>query len=215
MKRYFHNELSDIRSKLVHIGEQANEASRIAVEGLLDSDLEKVRHALTLDDEIDELENEIAHAAVRYVTLRAPVSSDVRLIFVAIKASHDFERVGDEAHGIAKKAKSILSRDGRFTHAANIEEMSRLAFALIRDAISCFVEEDVEKARAIIERDEDVDRLNQENFHSLANEVPENADEASTRVETILISKSLERIADHAKNLAEEVIYLLTGESPA
>ena len=212
MKRYFHNELQDIRSKVILIGEKATEAARMAVDGFLASDIDRVNQAFMMDDEIDQLEIEIDRAAVRYTTLRGPVSSDMRLIFVAIKASHDFERAGDEAHSICKRARSILSREGRIGDPVHLERMSQLAVAMMQDAISCFVEEDIELARSIFERDKEVDRLNKKNFKILSRAMHESETEAATHVETILISKSLERIADHAKNLAEEVIYLLTGE---
>jgi len=209
MNRYFHKELEEIRSKIILIGEKANEAGRLAVEGFIESDLEKTQTAVKMDDEIDDLEVEIDRDSVRYITLRSPVSSDVRLIFVAIKASHDLERAGDEAHSIAKRTRSILTRSGKVTDPVTIEEMSKLAFAMMRDAITSFLDEDLELAKGIIQRDKEVDRLNKENFKNLSSAT--NGD-ASTQIETILISKSIERIADHAKNLAEEVIYLLTGE---
>lgn len=212
MERYFHQELTELKSKLIRIGERSNEAGRVAIEGLLEADLEKVDRALGMDDDIDRLEYEIGHDAVRYVTLRAPVSSDVRLIFVAIKASHDFERAGDEAHNIAKMAKRILVRSGKLPNEVHLPRMADLALEMLREAINAFVEEDVEKARAIFKQDEEIDRLNRKNFKILATELPENEDEATVRVETIFVSKSIERIADHAKNLAEETIYLLTGE---
>ena len=212
MDRHFHQELEEIRSKLILIGEKANEAASLAVEGFLESDLEKTQRAVKMDDEIDDLEVEIDRDSVRYITLRSPVSSDVRLIFVAIKASHDLERAGYEAHSIAKKTRSILTRDGKVTNPVAIEEMSKLAFAMLRDALTSFLEEDIELARGIIDRDKEVDRLNKENYKRLSSGMEGESIEASTQIETILISKSIERIADHAKNLAEEVIYLLTGE---
>lgn len=213
MRRYFHDELESIRSKLILIGEKANEAGRIAVEGFLESDMDLVERAAGMDDDIDDLEIQIDNDSVRYITLRSPVSSDVRLIMVAIKASHDLERAGDEAHSIAKKTRSILERDGRVAQKAQIKAMSDLAFDMMRDAITCLVEEDLEQARGIIARDKRVDRLNRENFAELSELMSEDSGLNSSYVETILISKSIERIGDHAKNLAEEVIYLLTGES--
>jgi phosphate transport system protein len=212
MKRYFHNELEDLRRKIVLIGEKAHEAANLATRGFTSSDLELTIKAIEMDDAIDELEVQIDREAVRYITLRSPVSSDVRLLFVAIKASHDLERVGDEAHSIAKKTKSILTRDGRIENTANIEEMAQLAFAMMRDAITCLVEEDLDKAQGIIARDKEVDRLHKANFKSLSSAMNQGDAANATQVETILISKSIERIGDHAKNLAEEVIYLLTGE---
>lgn len=212
MQRYFHKELEEIRNKLILIGEKANEAGRLAVDGFIESDLEKTQAAVKMDDEIDDLEVEIDRDAVRYITLRSPVSSDVRLIFVAIKASHDLERAGDEAHSIAKRTRSILTRDGKVTNPVAIEEMSKLAFAMMRDAITSFLDEDLELAQGIIKRDKEVDKLNKKNYKALSKDLQGDNGETSTNIETILISKSVERIADHAKNLAEEVIYLLTGE---
>ena len=212
MNRYFHKELEEIRSKLILIGEKANEAGALAVEGFLESDIEKTLRAVKMDDEIDDLEVEIDRDCVRYITLRSPVSSDVRLIFVAIKASHDLERAGDEGHSIAKRTRSILTRDGKVSNRVAIEEMSALAFAMLRDALTSFLDENLELAKGIIERDKEVDKLNKENFKKLSGVTGGESIEASTQIETILISRSIERIADHAKNLAEEVIYLLTGE---
>jgi phosphate transport system protein len=212
MNRYFHKELEEIRSKLILIGEKANQAGSLAVEGFIESDLEKTLNAVQMDDEIDDLEVEIDRDCVRYITLRSPVSSDVRLIFVAIKASHDLERAGDEAHSIAKRTRSILTRDGKVSNTVAIEEMSGLAFAMLRDALTSLLDEDLNLARGIIERDKEVDRMNKENFKKLSKGMEGENIEASTKIETILISRSVERIADHAKNLAEEVIYLLTGE---
>ncbi|HAV12021.1 MAG TPA: phosphate transport system regulatory protein PhoU [Opitutae bacterium] len=212
MNRYFHNELYDLRSKLILIAEKATQAGRLAVEGFLTSDLEKTQQAIKLDDEIDELEIAIDRASVRYITLRSPVASDVRLIFVAIKASHDLERAGDEAHSIAKRTRNILTRDGTVKNTVAIEEMSKVAFAMMKDAINCFLEEDLEVAQSIMIRDKEVDRLNKENFKKLSAALREGSIDPATEIETIFISKSIERIADHAKNLAEEVIYLLTGE---
>ena len=212
MKRYFHTELEDIKNKLILLGQKAHEATRLSVEGFLESDMEKVQTALELDDPIDDLEKEISHACERYITLRSPVSSDLRLVLVGLKASHDFERAADEAHSIAKKTKKILSRHGRIEQTVSIGEMSQIAYGMMQDAITCLFEEDLETARAIIDRDKAVDRLNRANFKRLNTDELRNQIDDLTRFETILISKSIERIADHAKNLAEEVIYLLTGE---
>ena len=209
MNRYFHHELEDLRTKLILIGEKAHEAARIAVEGYLENDLEKLDRAIALDDAIDTLEVEIDQASVRYITLRSPVASDVRFILIAIKASHDLERAGDEAHSIAKRAKSIIVRDGRVEDPATIEAMSQIACSMMADAITALVREDSTLAHAVIERDKEVNHLHRENYKAITHGAEGDSPEASTRFETIIISKSIERIADHAKNLAEEVIYLL------
>ena len=211
MKRFYQHELEDLRTKLILIGEKANEAARIAVDGFLENDLGKIDQALALDDAIDALEVEIDQASVRYITLRSPVSSDVRFILVAIKASHDLERAGDEAHSIALRAKEILTSDGRSGNTVSLEQMSLLGCSMMTDAISALVEEDVELAKAVILRDKEVNRLHHQNFKTLTIGISDDGTETQTRFQKVFISKSIERIADHAKNLAEEVIYLLEG----
>lgn len=212
MKRYFHSELEEIRSKLVLICEKASKAGSTAVDSFLNSNIDLAQEAFDMDDEIDALEGQIDRESVRYITLRSPVSTDVRLTLVAIKASRNLERAGDEAHSIAKNTRNILKRDGTIKETAEIGAMSVIAFEMMNDAIASLIEEDAEKAYTVIKRDKSVDRIHKSNFKTLVSSA--NGDTASntTCVETILISKSIERIGDHAKNLAEDVIYLLTGE---
>lgn len=211
MKRFYQHELEDLRTKLILIGEKANEAARVAIDGFLEDDLEKIDKAIAMDDAIDALEVEIDQASVRYITLRSPVSSDVRFILVAIKASHDLERAGDEAHNIALRAKDILAHDGRSGDPVTIGQMSQLTCSMMTDAITALVEEDIDLAKAVILRDKEVNELHQQNFKTLTIGAADDGTETQTRFQKVFISKSIERIADHAKNLAEEVIYLLEG----
>jgi len=210
MKRFYQHELEDLRTKLILIGEKANEAARIAIDGYIEGDMAKVEQAIALDDAIDQLEVEIDQASVRYITLRSPVSSDVRFILVAIKASHDLERAGDEAHNLALRAKNILSVEGAANDTVTIEKMSQLACSMMRDAITALVEENIELAQAVIARDKQVNELHQQNYKHLTTDPKDDGTDSPTRFQKVFISKSIERIADHAKNLAEEVIYLLT-----
>jgi phosphate transport system protein len=211
MKRFYQQELEDLRTKLILIGEKANEAAQIAIEGLLENNLEKLSQAIAIDDTIDQLEVEIDQASVRYITLRSPVSIDVRFILVAIKASHDLERAGDEAEKIALQTRKILTKDGVFGETAAIAEMSKITGSMMKDAITALIEEDIELAREVIARDKKVNKLNKENFKFFSVGPESDKSENPTHFQKIFISKSIERIADHAKNLAEEVIYLLTG----
>ena len=211
MKRFYQQELEDLRTKLILIGEKVNEAAHIAVEGFLENDLEKLSQVIALDNMIDQLEVEIDQASVRYVTLRSPVAMDVRFILVAIKASHDLERAGDEAEKIALQAKKILTKDGVSGETGAIGTMSKIANSMMRDAITALIEEDIKLAEEVIARDKEVNKLNKENFKFFSVGPESDKTENATHFQKIFISKSVERIADHAKNLAEEVIYLLTG----
>lgn len=212
MKRYFHKELNDLKNKLILLGEKSNEIARLAIDGLLENDLEKVNKAAGMDDYLDDLEQEISYACIRYISLRAPVSSDLRLIFVALKASRDFERIGDEAHSITRKSSKILINDGKLSEQFNLTEMSNLACQLIKDAISCFVEEDLEKAFAVLKKDREIDTINQKHFELISDISIQDKISDPTRFNILLISKSIERMGDHAKNIAREVIFLLSKE---
>ena len=212
MKRYFHKELNDLKNKLILLGEKSNEIARLAMDGLLENDLEKVNKAAGMDDYLDDLEQEIAYACIRYISLLAPVSSDLRLIFVALKASRDFERIGDEAHSITRKSSKILINDGKLSEQFNLREMSNLACQLIKDAISCFVEEDLEKAFAVLKKDQEIDTINQKHFELISDISIQDKISDPTRFNILLISKSIERMGDHAKNIAREVIFLLSKE---
>jgi phosphate transport system protein len=212
MKRFFHGELETLKSHLLLMGEKANAALEKSVQALTEKDLSLAELVIREDDDIDALEIEIDREATRYLTLRSPVASDLRLITVAIKASHDLERVGDEARNIGKRTRKLMTKGAVVTDLLNIPEMASMAGAMLKDALHCFIAEDPEKAYAVLAQDEEVDALNKANFKGLIKQAKVDPEEINKYLDLIFISKSLERIADHATNLAEEVIFLTTGK---
>lgn len=211
MKRFFHSDLETIRSCLVLMGQRSIEVSRLAVRGLVENDSSLLEKVLEEDDEIDRLDVQIDTDSVKYISLRSPVASDVRLLTVAMKAAHDLERCGDEACSIAKRARKI-NADGAFGNYFEIPAMADKAFMLLRDAMDSFIEEDNEKARDLPKRDKAIDDLNRENFAALNAMILENPAASPSATQLMFVSKSLERIGDHAANIAEEVYYLFSGE---
>lgn len=212
MRRYFHSELENIKSRLVLMGERAIEAVDLAMRALIEQEMDFAEQALQLDDAIDDLEIEIDREAVRYITLRAPVASDLRLLTVAIKTSHDLERVGDEATSIAKRTLRI-QKASAFKDFLGIPRMHDRMLGMLRDALDCLVEEDAERALDICRRDREVDALNKQNHVDYAERMRSDPDNIGPMMELIFISKSIERVADHATNIAEEVLYLLSGQT--
>lgn len=212
MKRFFHSELDSLKSHLILMGEKANAALQKSVRSLEDKDLELAEAVIAEDDAIDCLEIEIDREATRYLTLRSPVAADLRLITVAIKASHDLERVGDEARNIAKRTRKMIVKTGRTGDLMSIPEMAAIAGEMLRDALHCFIAEEPEKAYEVLAKDEEVDQLNKNNFKSYIKEAKMDPEDMYQYLDLIFISKSLERIADHATNLAEEVIFLTTAK---
>jgi phosphate transport system protein len=213
MKRYFHEELEDVRSHLMLMGEKAIANVNLAMRAMLDSDLATAQKVRAADDRIDEIEKQIDDEVARYIGLRAPVARDLRLLFVAIKASHDLERVGDEATSIAKRTAKILKTGRSIDDLGRLPRMCELAVGMLKDALHCFIDEDSSRAIAISERDKEVDSLNRENFRYFLGLMKDNTALVDFATEMVFISKAMERIADHAQNIAEEVYYLLTTQS--
>jgi phosphate transport system protein len=210
MKRYFHHELEELRKHLILMGERTIDSVRLSMQALLADDVSTAGSVIALDDEIDRLEVLIDAECVRYITLRGPVASDVRLITVAMKAGHELERAGDEATSIAKRARK-LAEYGKVDDFFNIPRMGDLALEQLRDAMDSFISEDVDKALTVPRQDKEVDDLNRDNYVKLTDKISGHPDTSHPSIELIFISKSLERIADHATNIAEEVVFLLKG----
>jgi phosphate transport system protein len=211
MKRFFDAELEAFRSHLLQMGERAMEQTRLAMKSLTDADLALAEKVIAADDELDRLEVQIDDEAIRYMTLRGPVASELRLIVVGMKASHDLERVGDEATGIARRSRR-LAIEPRLELYADLPRMATIALSMLRDALDCFVQEDEQKALSVIRRDPEVDNLNRLLYRRLTSYMIEKPDTIARALELMFISKSIERIADHATNIAEEMVFLSKGQ---
>jgi phosphate transport system protein len=211
MKRFFDAELDSFRTNLIHMGDTAVRQVRDAMEALVTADATLAERVIVADDELDRLEIKIDDEAVRYMNLRSPIASELRLVIVGMKASHDLERVGDEATGIAKRARR-LAQEPPLKPYVDLPRMAFMAVEMLRDALDCFIKGDTDKALDVIRRDKDVDALNKQLYRELTSFMIEKPETISRAIELMFISKSLERIADHATNIAEEMIYLAKGQ---
>jgi phosphate transport system protein len=211
MKRFFDVELETFRSKLILMGETAIEQVRMAIKALEESNSGLAGQVIAADDKLDRLEVEIDDEAVRYMNLRAPIASELRLVIVGMKASHDLERAGDEATSIAKRSVK-LSAEPQLKPYIDIPRMATIALEMLRDALDCFLQVDEAKAVAVCRRDAEVDNINRQLYRELTSFMVENPATISRAIELMFISKSIERIADHATNIAEEMIYLSQGK---
>jgi phosphate transport system protein len=211
MKRFFDAELETFRSQLILMGETAIEQVRTALQSLVEANPRLANQVIATDDRLDRLEVEIDNEAVRYMNLRAPIASELRLVIVGMKASHDLERVGDEATSIAKRAIK-LSAEPPLKPYIDIPRMVTMALEMLRDALDCFLQVDEAKAVAVCKRDAEVDNLNRQLYRELTSFMIERPETISRAIELMFISKSIERIADHATNIAEEMIFLSQGK---
>lgn len=161
------------------------------------------------DNRIDQYEIEVDDLAIRLLSM-APLATDLRFITVAMKISQNLERVGDEAGSIARRAHE-LNGEPQLKPYVDLPRMCTMALDMLRDALTAFVERKPTLARAVIPRDGDVDNLNRQLHRELASFMVERPATITRCLHLMVISKNLERIADHATNIAEEVVYLYEG----
>lgn len=207
MKRFFDTELETFRSHLLLMGEKSMEQVRQALKALVEGNIALADQVIAADDEIDQLEMSIDDEAIRYMNLRAPIATELRLVIVGMKASHDLERVGDEATSIAKRAVRLAAEPPLKPY-VDIPRMANIALEMLRDALDCFLHGDEEKAMAVVRRDSEVDSINKQLYRELTSYMIERPQSISRALELMFISKSIERIADHATNIAEEMVFL-------
>ena len=210
--RHFHDELNEVKVRLLTMSGEAETALRLAVEALLERDLEKAQQVIAGDKIINEMEVEIEDACVDLLALQQPMARDLRMLVSAIKISNDLERVGDHAVNLAESAER-LARSRPIAPEPEIVEMARLARDMLADALEAFVRGDPAAGREVCLRDDKVDALNRSVFRILLTHMMEDPASIGTGLELFLVSRNLERVADLATNVAEEVVFLVEGKS--
>ncbi len=203
---HFEQELASLKDRLLTMASLAEAAVNKAVKALIDRDDDLARQVKEQDSAIDRLEIELDDMGINLLS-KAPLASDLRLITVAMKISRDLERVGDEATTIARRSVE-LSQEPQLKPYVDIPRMAKMALEMLDDALNAFVQRNPEKARAVIPRDREVDLLNRQLHRELSSYMVEKPTTITRCLNLMVISKSLERIADHATNVAEEVVYL-------
>ncbi len=206
---HFEQELADLKDTLLRMASLAKDVVNKSVKALIERDDELARAVKEEDNAIDELEILVDEKSVLLLS-KAPLANDLRLITVALKTSHDLERVGDEATTIARRAIE-LGKEPQLKDYIDIPRMTNMAMEMLDDALDAFVTADVNKAKAIVPRDKEVDALNKQMQRELAGYMVEDPKNITRCLHLMTISKSLERVADHAKNIAEEVVFLYEG----
>jgi phosphate transport system protein len=210
MQRHFDQELGNLKEMLLKMASHAEGAVTNAIKSLTENNDELASQVKENDSILDDFEKDIDEMAISLLALQAPLASDLRLITVAMKISHDLERVGDEATTIARRSLE-LNKEPQLKPYVDIPRMAQMGLEMLHGAIDAFVDRQPAKARAIIPRDKDVDALNKQLHRELVSFVIEDPTTITRALNLMVISKSLERIADHATNVAEEVVYLYEG----
>ena len=210
--RHFHEELGNVKVRLLTMSGEAEAAMGLAIEALLERDVEKAARVIANDTVIDELELELEEQCVSLLALQQPMARDLRMLTSALKIANDLERVGDHAVNIAQSAER-LAQARPITPEPEILEMARLSRVMLSDAIEAFIRGDAAAGREICERDDNVDALHKNVFRILLTHMMEDPHQISSGMELFLVSRNLERVADLATNIAEDVVFLVEGKS--
>ncbi|MFO0753272.1 MAG: phosphate signaling complex protein PhoU [Thermodesulfovibrionales bacterium] len=207
----FDEELLDLKAKVLKMGAMVEAAVRDSVRSLVERDRELAKAVIERDHQINTLDVEIDEDGIRLIALKQPKAGDLRFITTAMKITTDLERMGDLAVNIAERSLE-LSEEPLLKPYIDIPHMSRLAQGMTRDALDAFVKRDKGLAMDVIMRDDEVDDLKQEVLKELLFFMVQDPTTASRAMKISFVAQYLERIADHATNIAEMVIYLVAGK---
>ena len=206
MEHHFDHELKALKDRLLTMASHAETAVNRAVDALVNRNLELALQVRVDDEILDQFEIEIDEMAINLLA-KAPLASDLRLVTMAMKLSQNLERVGDEAAKIAKRARD-LAQEPPLKLNLEIPRMSALALGLLKTSLDAFVNRDPAAARALIPQDKTVNAMHKQIQQQLIGHMKESPDHIARCLNLLVAVKSLERIADHAKNIAEEVVFL-------
>ncbi len=211
VSRDFEAELRELRGHLLAMGARCERAVHLAVGAFLDRDPQRVSEVAALDARIDRDEMEIDELALRMLALRQPVADDLRFITTTLKCVTDLERIGDEALNVSERVADIALAAAVPPH-PELAEMSAAAQSMLREALDAFVERDAARAEAVLRRDDEVDALYGSALRRVFEWMRLHPDEIPVGQAVVSAAKYIERVADHATNLAEQVVFMVRGD---
>lgn len=210
--RHFHDELSDLKVRLLAMSGEAEAALARAVESLLERNAEKAAGVIAGDHRLDAMEVDIEDQCIRLLALQQPMARDLRMVTSALRIASDLERVGDHAVNIAQSSERLLEASP-IAPEPELVEMARMAREMLADALEAFVRGDARGGRDVCARDDKVDALHRSVFRILLTHMMEDPRNISAGMELALVSRNLERVADLATNIGEDVVFLVEGKS--
>lgn len=206
----FDNDLKELKDLLLKMAEKSEYAIKESMIALINQDMEKAKQVIDGDNEIDDLEYEINDKALLLIARQSPVAIDLRKISVALKVSSEVERFADIAVNIAKSALHI-GKEKHFKEIIDIPKMMEMALEMVSDSIKAYYSGDIELAKKCAEKDDEVDKMFGSLIQELLSYIPQNPNATNQIIQLAFVCRYIERIADHSTNIAENVIYLVTG----
>ncbi len=210
-RNHFDNELQELIKDMIKMSSIVEEALSDSINALKKQDIELADKVIALDDLVDSMELEIEDKCLKLIALQQPIAKDLRIIATALKIISDLERIADHAVDIAKITKR-LSGEKYIKELIDLPRMAYIVTGMVKDSIDAYVRQDVEKAREVSKRDDEVDGLHSQIFRELLLLMMEDPRKINQSTYFLFISQSIERIADHVTNVCEWIIYAVTGE---
>jgi phosphate transport system protein len=210
MERHFEIELNGLKERVLWMGSLAERAVHQGIHSVLDSDATLAEAVLDEEPAINELQMEIDDRVMQLLALHQLMAADLRFVLAISRINNDLERIGDQAVNIAQSSQRIL-RHPRVKPYVDLPRMSELAEGMVRDSLNAVVHRDLTLARSVLVRDDQVDNLRDQIFRELLSYMMGDSAVVFQAFELILVAKNLERVADHATNIAEDVIYMVEG----
>lgn len=210
--RHFHEQLGELKQRLLAMSARAEELVELSVDALLTHDTGKAQAVIEADREIDQMELDVEQLAVELLALQQPMARDLRFLVSAIKVTSDLERVGDHAVNIAQCALRLHELPTRVSPEPSMAEMAKRARGMLADALDAFVRADGTLGRDVCRRDDDVDAMHNALFRVLLTHMMSDPRTINPGLELLLVSRNLERVADLATNISEDAVFLAEGK---
>lgn len=211
MERAFDNQLEDLKRRILMMGGHVERALAEVTAALSVRDGSRFEKVHQLEKRINEEHIEVDNVCLNMLAKNSPVAKDLRLILSVIKINTDLERMGDQTVNIAYTGRDYLTRSP-LPQAASITRMGDVARNMVKSSLDCFVRGDVEGAKQVLEMDDEVDKLKNDLFHELKAHMKKSPADVDAALDLILVARNLERMGDHATNIAEDVIFAQTGK---
>jgi len=212
MERHFDEELRELKEKLLQMASLAEDSISRSIKALTDRDKKLAQKVIDSDDEINMLEIEVDEICLKLLALRQPIAKDLRFITAAMRINSDLERIGDLSVNIAERTLDLL-QEPLLKPLIDIPRMAQLAQKMVKDSLNAFVNRDAELAHDVCCRDDEVDQLNHQIFRELLTYMFQDPKNITRSVDLVLIGRHMERIADHATNIGEDVVYMVKGKT--
>lgn len=212
-RTHFEQQLDELTGRLVAMSRMIEGLIETSLEAVQEKDANKAKAVILGDREIDAMEVEIEEACVELLALQQPMATDLRRLVAILKINNDLERIGDHAVNIAETTQRLIERNSGWSLPIELSEAGAIAQGMLRDVLDSFVQQDVDKARAVLKRDDRVDQLDESHLRSEITLMMESPIQIGQSLSFILIGRNIERVADLACNIGEDVVYLVEGKT--